>query len=99
MNRRIFGWLLLCGVAGFTFFHPAFALAYDFETRTQGLTKGLVSTVLPLLSTLGLVYAAFLAVTGDAGARGRISAIIFSSAIGFLAPAIIEWLKAAAGGP
>lgn len=77
------------------FVEPAFALA--FESKVQNLTGQLIGTVLPLLSILGLVYAAILALTGDAGAKGKIMTIIGVSLIGFLAPAIIQWIQRAIG--
>ena len=74
------------------------AMAFGFESKMQGITNQLISTVLPLLSILGLVYAAILALTGDASAKARIITVIGVSVIGFLAPAIIQWLQRAAGG-
>jgi hypothetical protein len=80
-----------------TFLCPQFALAYDFQGQTQALTSNLITTVLPLLSTLALVYAAILALSGDGGAKARIITVVVCSCVGFLAPHFIEWLKAAAG--
>lgn len=76
---------------------PEYVLAYDFESRTQSLTSNLVTTVLPLLSTLGLVYAVFLALTGDGSGKARITMVVGCSIVGFLAPHFIRWLQAAAG--
>lgn len=76
---------------------PWAALAYDFEAQTQALTTSLITVLLPILSTLGLLYAAFMALTGEAGAKMRFITVIVCSIIGFLAPHFIEWLKAAAG--
>ena len=98
MSRRSIGWLLLLvGVFGITFLFPDMALAYDFQGQTTRLTSNLITTVLPLLSTLGLLYAAILALTGDGGAKARIITVVVCSIVGFLAPHFIEWLKAAAG--
>lgn len=98
MNKITFGWLLLfVGVLGVAAFIPELAFAYDFESRTQALTTNLITTVLPLLSTLGIVYAVFLALTGDAGAKAKIFAVVGCSLVGFLAPHLIKWLQAAAG--
>jgi hypothetical protein len=72
-----------------TFLCPQFALAYDFQGQTQALTSN--------LSTLALVYAAILALSGDGGAKARIITVVVCSCVGFLAPHFIEWLKAAAG--
>ncbi len=74
------------------------AMAFGFESKMQNLTGQLINTVLPLLSILGLVYAAILALSGDGAAKSRIITVISVSLIGFLAPAIIQWLQRAAGG-
>jgi hypothetical protein len=97
LNRATFGWVLL-GVGIIAFVQvPELAIAYEFETQTSALTSNLIGTLLPLLSTLALVYAAVLALSGDAGAKSRIITVIVCSIVGFLAPHFIEWLKAAAG--
>ena len=68
-----------------------------FESKMQGLTTKLITVVLPLVSILGLVYAVFLAITGDGAAKGRIITVIICSVIGFLAPHIISWFQSASG--
>lgn len=91
-------WLLIGAfLAALVILVPDLALAYEFEVRSRNLTDKLITTVFPVLSTLGLLYAAALAVTGDAGAKGRITGVVVCSIIGFLAPHFINWLKAAAG--
>ncbi len=89
--------LLFAGVFAVATLFPDLALAYEFEARTRSLTNSLIGTILPLLSTLALVYAVILAFTGDAGAKGRIVAVVVCSIVGFLSPHLIEWLKRAAG--
>lgn len=89
--------LLIVGVFAATLLVPDLALAYEFQAKTQALTSSLITTLLPLLSTLGLVYAAILALTGDGGAKARIITVVVCSIVGFLAPHIINWLKAASG--
>lgn len=69
-----------------------------FESRMKGLTDSLVSVVLPAISILGLIYAAILAASGDANAKGRMVLVMFASVVGFLAPMIISWLQSATGG-
>ncbi len=68
-----------------------------FESKIQGVTSAIVSVVLPAVSALGLIYAAILAASGDQGAKNRIALVIGTSVVGFLAPVIISWIKAAAG--
>ena len=98
MNPKALGWLALIGGGiGLAWLCPEVAMAFEFEARTHALTTNLITTVLPILSTLGLLYAAVLALTGDGGAKARIITVIVCSIVGFLAPHFIEWLKAAAG--
>ena len=68
-----------------------------FESRMKGLNQSLTSVVLPLVSILGLVYAAILAVTGDGAAKGRITMVIAASILGFLAGPIIRWIQTVMG--
>ena len=77
---------------------PEQALAYGFESRVESLTKKLATVFLPLMSVLGLIFAAILAVVGDASAKGRVYTVIGMSLIGFLAQAIIKWVQSASGG-
>lgn len=77
---------------------PAFAGAADFsgsgfESKMESLQGKFINVLLPLVSILGLVYAAILAASGNEGAKGKILVIIGGSIIGFLAPNIIGWIK------
>lgn len=89
-------------VLGLTLFVPELALAQygggDFQSKIGGVTNGLVNVLLPAVSVLGLVYAAILAATGDAGAKARMVLVAVASIIGFLAPMIIRWLQNISGG-
>ena len=78
---------------------PEFAFANfgGFESRVNGLTRSIITVVLPALSIFGLIYASILAVTGDASAKGRIITVVVCSVIGFLSPLIIKWLQSASG--
>ena len=69
----------------------------NFESRITSFTSKLVSTLLPVCGILGLVYACILALIGDGSARQRIIMVVVCSAIGFLAPVIIPWIKSIAG--
>lgn len=96
-NKNFWMWCLLVGIVGVCALYPDLALAQvgggTLETKMKSLASGLISVVLPGLSILGLIYAAGLAVSGDGNAKSKITAIIFTSAVGFLAPVIIGWLK------
>jgi hypothetical protein len=94
------GFLVLLLVVGVLALTPELAhaqFAGGFEAKMQNLTTRLITVVLPLISVLGLVYAAILAVAGDGAAKGRIITVIVCSVIGFLAPHIISWFQSAAG--
>ena len=100
MKKLDFWIVCLCiGTVAICFFAPEWALANfgGFESRVNGLTRSIITVVLPALSILGLIYASILAVTGDAAARGRITMVVVCSVIGFLAPLIIKWLQSASG--
>ena len=76
---------------------PEWVQGYEFESKMKGLSDSLVSVVLPLVSILGLVYAAILAVMGDGSAKGRITMVIVASILGFLAGPIIRWVQSIMG--
>ncbi len=99
MSKSTYNWLFTIGFLGMLSLilvsEPA--MAFGFESKMQNLTSQLINTVLPLLSILGLVYAAILALSGDAAAKAKIITVIAVSVVGFLAPAIIQWLQGAMG--
>lgn len=94
------GLCVLALLVGAMVFMPELAHAQfsgGFESKMQNLTTRLITVILPLVSVLGLVYAVFLALTGDGAAKGRIVTVIVCSVIGFMAPHIISWFQSAAG--
>ncbi|MGE4107369.1 MAG: TrbC/VirB2 family protein [Bacteriovoracia bacterium] len=99
MTKSTYGWVFMIGFIGMLSLmllsEPA--MAFGFESKMQNLTGQLINTVLPLMSILGLVYAAILALSGDAAAKAKIITVIAVSVVGFLAPAIIQWLQRATG--
>ena len=103
--KRYHLWMVVALVAmvGILYLFPESAFAQwagtggGFESKMSDLTSKLVTVVLPILSILGLVYAVFLALTGDASGKGRIIMVIVCSIVGFLAPSIIRWLQSASG--
>ncbi len=76
---------------------PGVALANygggELETKVGAVTSGLITFLLPAMSVFGLVYAAILAATGDAGAKQRMILVAVTSIIGMLAPLIIRWIQ------
>ncbi len=100
-NQRV---ALLAGMivlTGLMLFLPEMSFASyggsGFESKVDGVTKGLINVLLPMISVLGLVYAAILAASGDAGAKARMVLVIVASIVGFLAPLAIRWLQGIAG--
>jgi hypothetical protein len=66
----------------------------NFEAKVSGLTTALINQILPLLSVIGIFYASALAMNGSPEAKNRIILVIGCSIVGFLAPYLIQWLKA-----
>jgi hypothetical protein len=78
---------------------PDLSFAYGgsgFENKMESINSSLITKILPLLSVLGLVYSAILAIQGDGDAKGKILMVMIASVVGFMAPLIIEWLKSIA---
>lgn len=100
MNNK-FMWLglLTLGVIGTLAFFPetAFAQYGEFESRMSGLSNKLITVVMPSLSLLGLIYSAFLGLSGSAEGKQKMIVVIFCSVFGLLAPFIINFLKSAVG--
>lgn len=87
---------MLVGLGVLMILYPDLAMAQfagGLESKVQGVTNGLITFLLPAASVIGLVYAAILAATGDAGAKQRMVLVIVASVMGFLAPLIIRWLQ------
>lgn len=64
-----------------------------FEGKMRNLQDALIGTVLPLVSTIGLVYAAILSMSGSGEGRGKVVSVVVMSIIGFMARYIIEFFK------
>ncbi len=88
---------LILGLTALLLFLPEFSFAQmggsGFESKVQNINNNLITRILPLVSIFGIFYAAVLAISGDGEAKGKIIGVLFASAMGFLAPMIIEWLK------
>lgn len=96
MRNETFLAVVFVGLAVLMVLCPELAMAQfagGLETKVQGVTSGLINFLLPAASVIGLVYAAILAATGDAGAKQRMVLVIVASVVGFLAPLIIRWLQ------
>ena len=69
--------------------------AIGFEAKINSLNRNLVSKVLPLVATCGLLYGGFLMATGNAEGRSKIIAVLGGSIIALLAPSIMRFLAGA----
>ena len=73
--------------------HAQFGVGGGFEGRLRGLQDALIGTILPLVSTIGLVYAAILSVSGSGEGRGKVVSVVVMSIVGFMARYIIEFFR------
>ena len=64
-----------------------------FEGKLRNLQDALIGTILPVVSTIGLVYAAILSISGSGEGRGKVVGVVFMSVVGFMARYIIEFFK------
>ena len=74
-----------------------FGSGRGFESRLGNLRDALIGTVLPLVSTIGLVYACILAVSGSGEGRGKVIGVVVMSIVGFMARYIIEFFQSITG--
>ena len=95
MNFKVLGMIAVM-VSLVLFSEMAHAVG-SFETKMERLRDSLVGTLLPLISTIGLVYASILAVSGSEESRGKVISIIIMSIVGFMAQYIIEFVQGIAG--
>jgi hypothetical protein len=63
------------------------------ESTLSNISTRLISTILPLVSILGLVFAAISFAMGNPNARGHLMLAIFGAAVGFGAPSIISFIR------
>jgi len=94
----VFTLALMVGFFAVLTFFPEVSFAQfgggsGFESKVQNINSNLITKILPLISIFGIFYASALAISGDGEAKGKIFGVLLASAIGFLAPLIIEWLK------
>ena len=68
-----------------------------FESKLGRLRDALTGTILPLVSTIGLVYAAILSMAGSGEGRTKIVGVVAMSIVGFMARYIIEFFQGITG--
>lgn len=96
-NKQLSTTFFFTAMAAIAILMPEMALATGFETKMGNLRDNLIGTVLPLVSTIGLVYAAILAVSGSSESKGKVITVLAMSVVGFMAKFIIEFLKGTVG--
>ncbi len=72
--------------------HPNVAFA-DFEGSLRNVKSELSNVVLPLLSVIGLLVAAFSYLTGNPNAKQHITYALIGAAVGFGSQAIIDFIS------
>ena len=65
----------------------------DFEGSLRDLKSQLSNVVLPLLSVIGLLVAAFSYLTGNPNAKQHITYALIGAGVGFGAQAIIDFIS------
>ena len=95
--RNIFLFFIgLCaGLLLFFVFDTEALGAMGFEQKISNLNQNLISKVLPLVATCGLIYGGFLMATGNSEGRSKVMAVIGGSIIALLAPSIMRFLAGA----
>ena len=76
----------------FTFSFPEIALA-SVESTLSGIQSKLITTIMPLVAILGLLWAGFSFVTGNANARSHLILAVIGAGVGFGAPSIIDFIR------
>ena len=72
---------------------PELAMAADLKQGMEGIRDALSTTILPLLSVIGLMIAAFSFLTGNPNAKHHAFYALIGALIGFGAQAIIDFIK------
>ena len=67
------------------------------QSKLGNLQDVLIGTFLPVISTIGLVYAAMLSITGSGEGRGKIIGVVAMAIVGFMAKYIIQFFQNIAG--
>ena len=94
-NLIFFLTVLAAGLLLFLAYGPDAYGAMGFEQKINNLNRNLVSKVLPLVATCGLIYGGFLMAIGNAEGRGKIIAVLGGSIIALLAPSMMKFLAGA----
>lgn len=90
MKRNVYLYLAIFGVLYFAF--PA--IGYGSVESTLGSVQDrLITTILPLVAILGLVFAGLSFAMGSQNARSHLVLAIIGAVVGFGAPSIINFIR------
>lgn len=89
-NLKVFAPALLA--LGLVMFVPELGFS-SVESTLSNISTRLISTILPLVSILGLVFAAISFAMGNQNARAHLMLAIFGAVVGFGAPSIIAFIR------
>ncbi len=82
--------LVVVGLLSFCLFaNPCFA---SFESSLVGIKSKLTGVVLPMLSVIGLGFAALSFVTGNPEAKKHVTYALVGAVVGFGAQAIVDFI-------
>ena len=90
MKRNLGLYLLIFGVLYFAF--PAVGYA-SVESTLSAVQGKLITTILPLVAILGLVFAGLSFAMGSPNARSHLVLAIVGAVVGFGAPSIIAFIR------
>lgn len=90
MKRSFSFYLILFGVIYLAF--PAIGYA-SVESTLTAIQGKLITTILPLVAILGLVFAGLSFATGSQNARSHLMLAIVGAVVGFGAPSIIAFIR------
>lgn len=89
-NKYFYVYFLFCNMALIAF--PEIALA-SVESTLNAIQSRLITTILPMVAILGLLFAGFSFVSGNQNARAHFMLAILGACIGFGAPSIVGFIR------
>jgi type IV secretory pathway VirB2 component (pilin) len=90
IRRNTILYFLVCSLVVFLF--PEIALA-SVESTLSAIQTKLITTILPLVAIIGLLFAGFSFVSGNANARAHLFLAVMGAIIGFGAPSIVAFIR------
>ncbi len=88
--KSVYWYLLVCGIIYFAF--PTIGYC-SVEGTLSAIQSKLITTILPLVAILGLVFAGLSFAMGSPNARSHLTLAIIGAVVGFGAPSIISFIR------